>query len=1135
MITKTRALPDAEILAGTPIPGVVPIPTIAMAPMPQAAVTLNNGQVQVANTGGNPGYPFWVPGVAGHRPPHPPLDTIDDGGLQRHVIVAGETFHVETRLDFTKIIEKAQAIALPEGGTNVEQVAMKFHAQPAHASFKPDGSAASFATNGLAPTQGAPYAEPCPAGYPHRLYKGADIEVEAVLNKKGWHFPQQRMISLWDDVLDFKYGNKPLEPLFFRANSGDCITFWLTNLVPGNYELDDFQVRTPTDVLGQHIHLVKFDVTSSDGSANGYNYEDGSFSPEEVQERILAIRAFNGCAGGVLGGDPRDGSFTCPVAKPHPFFGGGKDHDNNGIGDWFGAQTTVQRWWADPVTNLVNGDDRTLRTVFTHDHFGPSTHQQGGLYAGLVVEPKGSTWFHNETGAQLGGRHDGGPTTWQAVIKDPDVSESYREFLFEFADFQLAYEPNNAHPLLPYPHRARQPGEGFDHPATAINPPGRFEVGLPALYESPFQRGKCPTKDQTGTLTVLPPCPELVSADDPAMYSVNYRNEPLALRLRDPNTGKQAAGTAGDPSYAYSSKVTRLDPALNTQPSFGKLPLTGDVRATDPFTPLLRAYEGDNVQIRIMVGAHEEEHNFTVHGIKWLFEPSDPNSGYRNSQMMGISEHFEFLIPQLPKAPTGEFHDFLYKPGAAVESQWNGNWGILRAYRSQRADVQVLPNNPIGVTPTTGIGSFTGVCPKTAPVRNIDVVAIPASKLPGGTLTYYKPFKTVTDLKTGAVHQTPLQDPTAIVFVRGSEYDFLTKTLKPQPTSYRREPLILRAAAGECINVTLYNELPATKDGRTFDLPGYNAFPHIVRGFNANDVKPSARVGLHPQLVAYDVTRSDGVNVGFNPEQTVPPGQKIQYQWYAGDVSLVNGTWTFKPIEFGSTGLTSSDPLKHTNKGAVGALIIEPQGAAWSEDAGQLSSAWIKNANGTQFREHVTIYQTDVNLRYFNDEPVKPAPENEDPAERGQKALNYSADPIWVRMGFAPESPLEMTRDKDFTGVLSVAFAGPPQTPIFTAPVWSKTRMRVLNPGGHGQAGVYELSGHIWQELPYVNNSAAIGNRPISEYKGSEFGIGATRHYDVVVQNGAGGAFGIVGDYLYRDYASWMMFHGLWGVFRVTP
>ena len=85
------------------------------------------------------------------------------------------------------------------------------------------------------------------------------------------------------DVLS---GRRTPEPLFFRANSGELVEYWLTNLLPGYYELDDFQVRTPTDIVGQHIHLVKFDVTSSDGAANGFNYQDGSYGPDEVRNRI---------------------------------------------------------------------------------------------------------------------------------------------------------------------------------------------------------------------------------------------------------------------------------------------------------------------------------------------------------------------------------------------------------------------------------------------------------------------------------------------------------------------------------------------------------------------------------------------------------------------------------------------------------------------------------------------------------------------------------------------------------------------------------------------------------------------------------------------------------------------------------
>lgn len=104
-------------------------------------------------------------------------------------------------------------------------------------------------------------------------------------------------------------------------------------------------------------------------------------------------------------------------------------------------QTTVQRWYADDVTNNI-GQDRTLRTVFTHDHFGPSTHQHPGLYAGVVIEPVGSMWKHNETGTALGTRTDGGPTTWQAIVEPGNGQKPYREFLLEMGDFSLAYRPD---------------------------------------------------------------------------------------------------------------------------------------------------------------------------------------------------------------------------------------------------------------------------------------------------------------------------------------------------------------------------------------------------------------------------------------------------------------------------------------------------------------------------------------------------------------------------------------------------------------------------------------------------------------------------------------------------------------------
>jgi hypothetical protein len=1152
----SRALPDGEIAAGTPIPAVVPMPGVAMAPLPQAQASIVSGQVQVTGNG-NPGYPFFIPSNAGHRPPKPPMDTIHDGGLPRHKINAGTFTEAHTRLDWHKELLTAVAQQLPEDGTAVENAAMDFHAQAGFASCEPNGNCAnlicpanpslpctpetfecepgitcvaqmSFRTNGRQQIQGAPYADPCPPNFdgevPQRLYKAADIQDDVRINKKGWHFPQQRFTALWQDVASFlnpPFGStkKPPEPLFFRANSGDCITFWLTNLVPHEYELDDFQVRTPTDILGQHIHLVKFDVTASDGAANGFNYEDGSFSPEEVRERIAAIRAQNGCAAS----DPRNGTFTCPTARAHPFFGAGP---NNA---WLGAQTTVQRWFADPILDNA-GNDRTLRTVFTHDHFGPSTHQQAALYGGLVIEPAGSTWKHNETGTPFYTRDDGGPTSWQAVIT-PAADPDYREFLLEFGDFQLAYEEDSA---------------GFPDPPNAVNPPGRKEIGIPDLLARP---DVCPGN-------VPPPCPEIISADDPGTMSVNYRHEPIALRVRNPATNGQATGNAGDLSFAFSSNVNRADGAFNIQPNF-YAPLTFDLNGRDPWTPILRAYENDRVQIRILVGAHEEGHNFSVHGIKWLFEPSEPNSGYRNSQMMGISEHFEFVVPQLIKNPMGPFVDRLYSVGSSTDDYWNGIWGLLRAYTGLRPDLEPLPSNPTGgsgIDPGE-IGAFDFSCPKDAPVRTFDVTAVAAQQaLPGGRLIY----NGRTDGTFG-----PLFDPTALLYVRTSDLNATTGQLNP---GVPVEPLILRARAGECIKLTLRNRLPENP----LDLNGFNTLPMVVEGFNNNDIKPSRLVGLHPQLLYYDVSRFDAANVGGNATQTVAPGQSMTYEWFAGDVRInPDGSVTVTPIEFGATNLISSDRIEHASKGAIGALIIEPADAMWTEGGtgctptpgGRCTATFadVTSPAGPipSFREFALLFQDDVNMR--TDVELTPrcdvptggvvagfgAPVENlgclgDPEDTGQKALNYRTDPLWKRMQIPPGTPFEETRDRnDWWNVVSNTKVGTlftdPETPVFQVTPGREIRFRILQPGGHQRNHVFALHGHVWDKEPYVQSSTKIGRNGFSFWEGARMGHGPSNHFDALIRHGAGGKFSVIGDFLFRDQVSIGFDNGLWGILRVTP
>ena len=455
----------------------------------------------------------------------------------------------------------------------------------------------------------------------------------------------------------------------------------------------------------------------------------------------------------------------------------------------------------------------------------------------------------------------------------------------------------------------------------------------------------------------------------------------------------------------------------------------------------------------------------------------------------------------------------------------------MRVYAQRKYDLLELPNNLNKSTlGYTNQGDFDGVCPKTAPVRPLNVTAVAARQaLAEGSLVYNS-----RETFGGKLH-----DPTAIMFFRSEDIDIYGKVKAGVPV----EPLILRAKPGECLQVTLKNNLPA---GTQFDLPGFNTMPMIVEGFNANEVKPSSHVGLHPQNLFFDVTRSNGVNVGLNPVQTAAPGQTVIYQWYAGDVtenSLGAGVPT--PIEFGTVALTSADPIKHSNKGAFGALVVEPASAAsWTEDAQSRASATVKNANGvTLFREHVMVFQNDVNLRYNsyslqgrldNGQAVPNLAEQEDAEDSAQKAVNYRTEPLWKRMGYAPDTPLEATRDVDFTNSLSnMQVGGDPVTPVFTAQAGQPVRLRLVQPGGHSRNNVFLLHGHIWEEEPYVNGSAALGTNPRSNWIGSQYGIGPGSHFDLLLKNGAGGKHAVTGDYLWRTFAASQFNGGIWGIFRV--
>ncbi|MBV9495031.1 MAG: hypothetical protein JOZ54_12350 [Acidobacteria bacterium] len=651
--------------------------------------------------------------------------------------------------------------------------------------------------------------------------------------------------------------------------------------------------------------------------------------------------------------------------------------------------------------------------------------------------------------------------------------------------------------------------------------------------------------------------------------SFNYRNEPLPFRV-SPSTGNTPAT---DLSYVFASNITRNNPALNVQPTPGstigssgfKYPataLTPGMMGGDPYTPLLRAYEGDRVQIRVITGAHMLPHDFTVHGMKWLFEPSFNNSGYRNNQSMGISEHFEFLFETPRASPSANadanWSDYLYMPDASNQRHGivDGMWGLFRAYKSSQSNLAYLATNPTVNPLPARVNGYS--CPDGAPLRQMTINAFTA-----GNLTTYN---------SRGVDGAGVFPSTRIGNQYQLMYQFLSQAIgsgaQTPVTANIDEPLVLRANAGDCIALTLKNEMNPTT---------LATFPKTVAAFDPSKIQSTSstppiklgtsnNAGITPGLLSYDVMTSSGMNVGFNPVQTVAPNGQQTYYWYAGQTKVdAYGKVTGTSMELGGTNLTPSDPLQQDLHGLVGGLVVEPAGSVACVDTynprnnlPQYASATIydggtcSNPGNLKHREFVMITTEDMSNLQWSQAcycPAKGTGPSTGPCLpcRGtvltavapplllNSVINYRVEPMSYRFNATSYNGL----DTLWRGYSDGLVAGEPQTPIFAAARNTPTRFHLLHPGGSGDQQVMALHGHVWQELPYINDSKSIGDNKLSMWLGKRDNYGTNTSYSIILDNdvngkgGAGGQNGVMGDYLYRTTPANFLTQGLWGLFRV--
>lgn len=463
------------------------------------------------------------------------------------------------------------------------------------------------------------------------------------------------------------------------------------------------------------------------------------------------------------------------------------------------------------------------------------------------------------------------------------------------------------------------------------------------------------------------------SHDDPGVMGINYRSEPMRERLKREE----------DPAYIFSSIVHG-----------------------DPATPVLETYPGDEIMIRLLDGAHEEQHSLNVTGMSWKKE---------------------------------------------IE--------VKRLRPLCKGKDQILPLPP---------------CPgKDAVIRKYEIAAI-QRKIP---------YNNHGD-----------HDPDGLLFIPVKEVE------KAQKENYCPHPLILRANAGEWIEVTLHNLFDPKKP-----IPYYD-YPRVPLDFRH---KPSMRVSINPQLLRYDPVNDSGINVGYNnKEQTVGPGESKKYLWYADQ-------------EYGACILQSfGDIRNHRYHGLFGAVMIEPAGAGWyGEDSfreNPYGQQAVITAPGVEsFRECVVMIQNGIRMLDRNGELIKTAVGDEgdtvDAEDTGEKGYNYRSERFANRL----------SKDRRISRVFSSRIHGDPATPIFYSYPCERVIFRTMMPADKPRNVGFCIHDHEWKE---------VLDGPSSDIRVLQGGISIGNTFNMELKDGAF----CPGDYLYRSGSlKWDVESGMWGIFLV--
>ncbi len=598
---------------------------------------------------------------------------------------------------------------------------------------------------------------------------------------------------------------------------------------------------------------------------------------------------------------------------------------------------------------------------------------------------------------------------------------------------------------------------------------------------------------------------------------------------RDPHTGLPS-GTTG---ISYRAEPMRNRDAGTIPPATPHhLPVIGeDISMSswpygDPAPEILRAYVGDPAKLRLIHGGIKETHVFHLHNHQWRLEPDNPNSTIIDSISISPQECYTLDILYGAGSLNGMIGDAIWHCHLYPHFH-EGMWSLWRVFDRLEDGTGKYPDKtsvkelkplkdrsmppkkdkdhpgfynfingtsgrrplqpPLGILTPEGKNKINPTdLEKTNFVKGFAPGALYSRSCPCIKDCEIKVFELALVQAKVIYNSYGWHDPQGRFFVlkedlvkHGGLDAYVGKVEKGL---IKVEPLVIRANAGDCIEIRLTNLLPEILEGSEFQLE------------TKTDI-----AGYHIHLVKFDTIVSDGGSNGWNNIAGARKYETLIERFYANEELH---TVFFHDHLFANS---------HQQHGVFGALMIEPAGSTFHDirTGKKIKSgtqAVIRKADKSAFREFVLFVHDFALLFDKAGKPLNPPPVPGSDEDPGVMGINYRAEPMRERLG----------DKKDPAYIFSSDHYKDPATPILETYPGDEMVFRLLD-GAHEEQHAFNIVGMSWKrEL----------NDKLSPYASSQT-IGISEAFNLRIDEPYGS-----GDYLYYYGGIDDAWLGLWGIIR---